>query len=130
MRGQWSTGKRDQIIQETAVQDRAVYGHVTIWVEQEPGSSGKDSVDAISRKLEGFAVRADKVTGDKLVRAEPFAAACEAGRVYLVKMASWVTGFIDELTSVPNGAHDDQMDGASGAYNQSVKYTGSLVDFV
>lgn len=118
VRGQWSTGQRDQIIKQTAFQDRAIYGRVGIWVEQEPGSSGKDSVVAIQRLLDGFVVRADKVTGDKLVRAEPFAAACEAGRVYLLKMASWVTGFIDELTSIPNGKHDDQMDTASGAYNK------------
>jgi predicted phage terminase large subunit-like protein len=88
---------------------------VVQYLEQEPGSSGVDSVQEIIRMLAGYAVHADKVTGDKGVRAEPFAAQAEAGNVK-IKRARWNAALIDELTSFPLGANDDQVDATSGAF--------------
>ncbi len=113
VRGQWNTGERDRIIKQCAETDPL---GTRIYVEQEPGSSGVDSVKALIRLLAGYPVFADRVTGSKTVRAEPFSAQCEAGNVMLVR-AKWNAAFLDELLSFPNGAHDDQVDASAGAFN-------------
>lgn len=126
-RGQWSSGERNKVMLRTAQNDRQTYGDVKTWVEEEPGSSGKDASAEIIRIMRGYPVRADKVTGDKIVRADPLAAQCEAGNVKL-KKAVWNNVWLDELTSFPNGAHDDQVDSASGAFNKVVVPSAQLVD--
>lgn len=118
VRGKWSTGERDRIMLQTAQLDNEKYpGAVNIWFEQEPGSSGVDVARAIVRMLAGYTVRADKVTGDKSARAEPFASQAEGGNVKL-KKAKWNAEYIDELTSFPNAPHDDQVDASSGAFGK------------
>jgi predicted phage terminase large subunit-like protein len=87
-----------------------------IRIEQEPGSSGKMVVSAFSSGvLEGYDVRGVRSTGDKITRAGPFSAACEARRVYLLR-GTWVPEFLDVLCAFPTAAHDDDVDGASGAH--------------
>lgn len=101
IRGQWTTLIRDEIIQLTAAldQERYGYGSVRIFIEQEPGSSGADSVRANVRQLAGHIVHPDRPTGDKRVRAEPFAAQCESRNVFLCNDDSWpwISDYIDEL---------------------------------
>lgn len=128
-RGRWSSGERDKEIKRCAETDPP---GTQIWLEQEPGSSGVDSVQAIIRMLAGFDVHAKPVTGSKVVRAGPLAAQAEAGNVVLVRGA-WNAAFLDELTSFPNGAHDDQVDAASGAFGKlarqvEVAYAPSIWD--
>lgn len=121
VRGQWSTNERDVQIEDTTDADYDRYGNtVQIWLEQEPGSSGIDVIRGLQKRLVGYIVRGDRVTGAKTLRAEPFAAQVEAGNVYL-KKAKWNFAWIDELCSFPNGTHDDQVDSASGAFNKLVK---------
>lgn len=119
VRGRWGPLVRNQKMRETAETDAARYGkQVRIWVEQEPGSSGKDSAIASVRLLEGFPCRFERPTGDKQLRADPFAAAVEAGLVKLVK-GSWNhQAYLDELEAFPRGTHDDQVDASSGAFNK------------
>jgi predicted phage terminase large subunit-like protein len=117
VRGQWSAGTRELIIQQTAHSDRQRFGSVHVWCEQEPGSSGLESAQATVRGLAGFAGHKEKVTGSKEVRAEPFACQAEAGNVRLLR-APWNAAFIDELCSFPNGSYDDQVDASSGAFNK------------
>jgi predicted phage terminase large subunit-like protein len=112
--GQWSTNERDERIKAAAKGDGAA---VVQWIEEEPGSSGKDRTAYLIRNLAGIPIRAERVTGDKQTRAEPFAAQCEAGNVSIVR-ASWNGAFIDELCMFPNGAHDDMVDAASGAFGK------------
>lgn len=115
-RGQWSTGEREAITKQTAQLDAS--RHVTtVWLEQEPGSSGVDSAKATIKALAGFDVHAETVTGSKEVRAGPFAAQAEAGNVRLVS-GRWNEAYLDELTAFPNGEYDDQVDGSSGAFNK------------
>lgn len=113
VRGQWSSGERNRIIQQCAETDPPC----VIWLEQEPGSSGVDSVKAIIQLLAGHSVHANRVTGSKQVRAEAFAAQAEVNNVVLVN-GHWNATFLDELLMFPNGAHDDQVDAASGAFNR------------
>jgi predicted phage terminase large subunit-like protein len=120
IRGQWSSGQRNAVIEQTAQLDGE---RVTIWVEQEPGSGGKESAENSIRLLAGFNVHREPVTGEKWVRAMPLAAQCEAGNVKLVRGA-WNGDFIEELTGFPTGTHDDQVDAASGAFNKLAKKKG------
>lgn len=117
IRGQWSALQREQAMKTTAQLDRQQYGNVTIWHEQEPGSGGKESAEATNRNLAGFDVHSERATGDKSIRALPFAAQCEAGNVYLLK-GDWNRGYIDELTAFPHGTYADQVDGSSGSFNK------------
>lgn len=117
VRGQWSEFERESTIKQTAELDRDRYGVVDIWVEQEPGSGGKDSAKATIRNLAGFVVRADRPTGDKAIRARPLAAQAEAGNVLLVRGA-WNTVYLDELVGFPNGKYKDQVDASSGALSK------------
>lgn len=118
VRGQWSSMERNRIIEQTAELDKLKYGHkLTIWVEQEPGSGGKESAELTIRQLAGHYVKSERVTGDKETRWRPLSAQCEGGNVKLVK-GRWNAEFLDELCVCPNGTHDDQADAASGAFNK------------
>jgi len=117
VRGQWSALERERIIRQTAEMDGP---GVPIWLEQEPGSGGKESAQATIRSLAGWTVRAERVTGDKLSRAQPLAAQCEAGNVKLVR-GPWNAAYLDELTMFPNGRNDDQVDASSGAFAKLVR---------
>ena len=112
--GQWSALRREEIVRATAERDG---GEVDIWLEQEPGSGGKESAEASIRNLAGFTVHADRVTGDKCERAAPLAAQCEAGNVRLVRGA-WNQRYLEELCAFPLGSYADQVDASSGAFNK------------
>lgn len=121
VRGQWSTGERRKIMRQTAESDAAQFGNsVFIFIEQEPGSSGLDSVNDEIRLLAGFPVFADRPSGDKDTRMLPVAAQGEAGNLYLVA-GTWNDEYIDELCTIPNGRYRDQADATSGAFNRLVE---------
>lgn len=118
VRGQWAAAEREKVITQTAHLDYAKYGlMVEIWIEQEPGSGGKESAEATIQRLAGFKVYADRPTGDKVLRAEPFAAQAEAANINLVQ-GPWVPSYLGELTSFPQGTYSDQVDGSSGGLNK------------
>jgi predicted phage terminase large subunit-like protein len=126
VRGQWSAGTREKTILETARQDALKYGGnsaVRIWVEQEPGSGGKDSAEATLTMLAGFSARKEPASGEKPVRAEPFATYAEAGRVKVVQ-GLWNQSWFDEMTAVPQNKYWDQVDATSGAFNRLVGRSG------
>jgi predicted phage terminase large subunit-like protein len=113
-RGQWTAHPRNVRIKQTA----ELEPRVPIYVEQPPGLA-KESTDAIVRLLAGFSVHADRVHHDKVSRAEPFAAQCEAGNVRLVR-GDWNAVYLEELCDFPYGSHDDMIDGSSGAFSKLV----------
>ncbi len=118
IRGQWSAMDRERAILQTAHMDRERYGStVHFWVEQEPGSGGKESAEATVRMLAGFPVWKETVTGSKDVRAEPFAAQAQAGNVKVLR-GTWNAAYLEELMSFPNGRYKDQTDASSGAFNK------------
>lgn len=90
--------------------------------EREGGSSGKTVTGARAKLLKGFDYAEVIVSKDKITRAKPLRAQCEAGNVFIVKTGdpnqdSWIEPFIAELTTFPTGRFDDQVDGASTAFN-------------
>ena len=65
-------------------------------------------------------VKAVLATGDKLIRAQDYAAAWRAGRVHLPERAPWLDAFVTEhmnFTGV-NDANDDLIDAATAAFDE------------
>jgi predicted phage terminase large subunit-like protein len=88
---------------------------VPIRMEQEPGSSGVNTIDNYRRNiLPGRDFDGKRPTGDKAVRASTWSGAAEHGLVHLVGGA-WIGDFLDEAEAFPGGAHDDMVDAVSGA---------------
>lgn len=112
IRGQWSAGQVDAIVKQTAGTDTTA---CRIREEQEPGSSGKAVIAARTLALAGYDYTGQPASGEKSTRWRPFAIQAEAGNVRIVR-GDWNEKFLDELTSVPAAAHDDQADAASLAF--------------
>lgn len=115
--GKWQTADRRRVMLETARTDGR---GVVVGIEQEPGSSGLDSVRDEIALLREFACFADAPTGDKDTRLRPFQAQAQIDNVFLVRGA-WNEGYIDEMCSVPHGKYRDQADATAGAYNRLIE---------
>jgi predicted phage terminase large subunit-like protein len=113
-RGQLSALEREQMIKSCANHDGK---ECNIWIEQEPGSGGKESAESTIRNLAGYNCRAERATGDKVTRAEPYAAQVEAGNIILLR-GEWNAAFITEHQYFPDGQYKDQVDAAAGAFNK------------
>ena len=115
-RGRWGTHEREKIIRETAMTDGS---EVTIWIEQEPGSGGKESAQGTIRNLPGFVVYAERPTGDKAYRADPYSVQVNNGAFSLMN-GLWNREFIEEHRFFPFSTYKDQVDAASGAFSKLV----------
>ncbi len=120
-----AAAERETIIKQTAISDQGKYGYVETWVEEEPGSGGKESAEGTIAMMEGFTCKKEKVTGSKEVRAEPMASAASVGKIKLL-IGEWNQELLDELEHFPVGKLKDLCDSASGAYN---KLTGPSESF-
>lgn len=106
----------DKICATAEADGRAVH----IFMEQEPGSSGVDTIDYYSRiVLKGFPFTGIKTTGSKSNRAAPVATAAEQGNLFIIR-GNHTTEILDELEAFPLGSHDDIVDALSGAFSQLV----------
>ena len=119
--GYWSAGKREEVIRQVAAADRMRWGNVITYIEQEPGSGGKESAqNTVTKTLMGFDARLDRATGDKVVRMRPLAAQAEVGNVYLVT-GSWNEEARREFHRVAPGVVGvDIPDASAGAFNKLV----------
>ena len=111
--------KRRALIETTADLD----GHqVKISIPQDPGAAGKTVAREMIAMLAGYDARRliEGALGNKVQRAEPFAAQCEAGNVYLME-GPWNEEFLDEITQFPGGARKDIVDACSGAFSRMVR---------
>lgn len=70
-------------------------------------------------KTLGVHVEAVQAHGDKFTRAQPVAAAWNAGRILVPQSAPWAKDFVDEVTTFTGlgDAHDDQVDALAAAYD-------------
>jgi len=123
-RGQWSSTKRNQKIRQTAVRDKNKFGeNIVNWIEQEPGSGGKESAEITIRELAGFRVKTETKqpsTGQrvgKTGRAEPYADQVYAGNVGFCD-GKWNNIALEEMALAPKGAHNDTWDSSAGAFNK------------
>jgi len=132
IRGQWSALERNTVIEQTAQRDANRYNNtVSIYFEQEPGSSGKEITDQLVMRLCQYPVYRDMAAatavrksgsltlpGDaKIRRAMPFAAAAEAGNVRIVR-GDWNADWIEEFVSFPEYKFCDQVDATSAGYQK------------
>lgn len=111
-RFQKATDERERAIQATAAMDGR---QVKIGMEVEPGSAGLDSIRASTRGLAGYHVLPEKPTGEKAVRADPFATQVNMGNVFMVA-GEWNEDLLDEMEYFPNSTFKDQVDAAAGAF--------------
>ncbi|EOR06005.1 phage terminase large subunit [Acinetobacter tandoii] len=113
VRGRWGPDGVENTIIQTAKMDGRSVG---IRLPQDPGQAGKAQAKNFITKLSGFNVKAETVSGDKITRAQPFAAQVNIGNVKMLS-GDWNKALIEELRNFPNGTHDDQVDGCSDAFN-------------
>ena len=111
MRG--TPGQVESLIKQTAEVDGK---SVVICMEEEPGSAGIGQIATYRKMLAGWNFKGIRNTGDKQTRAAPLASQAEGGNIKLIR-ASWLSDFLNELEQFPLGAHDDQTDASSGAFN-------------
>lgn len=114
--GRYADERVEKVVRATAEEDGP---GVDVYIEQEPGASGKLVVSHFKRQvLDGFACHAGLPRGgDKEVRARPVAAAVANGLVQVVR-SPHLTEFLDECTIFPNGGHDDFVDALSGGHTK------------
>jgi predicted phage terminase large subunit-like protein len=102
-------------IQRTALRDGT---NVVIYIEQEPGSGGKNQIAEIANILRplGFRVIAHnpRDDGDRVIAANTWFAEAAERRWWIVKGA-WNDKFYIQLDSFPEGAHDDRVTSITGA---------------
>jgi len=96
---------------------------VYVRLPQDPGQAGKSQKLSFIQMLAGWKVRIRPETGSKVDRAEPLSVQAEGENVYLVK-GPWNETFLEELELFPGAPHDDQVDGASGAFNDILEIEG------
>jgi predicted phage terminase large subunit-like protein len=114
VRGQWGPDGVENTIKQTAQMDGF---DVMVRLPQDPGQAGKSQAKNFITMLSGFNVKAEPVSGDKVTRAQPFAAQVNIGNVKMLR-GDWNKDLIKELRVFPNGVHDDQVDGCSDAFNE------------
>lgn len=87
-------------------------------VALEGEKAGIMNIDYLSRDkdLRGFKLHLDPIKGDKYARAQAVMSRVALGQVKILR-AAWNRAFIEELRIFDSGAHDDQVDAFSGAYN-------------
>ena len=98
-------------------------------IPQDPGQAGKSQAANFTKLLAGFTVSSKPVSGDKVTRSEPFAAQVNVGNVMMVR-AEWNDALVAEMRVFPNGAHDDQVDAGSDAFDELNINNFGMLDFM
>lgn len=83
-------------------------------IPQDPGQAGKVQVADFAVLLNGFRVKFSPESGDKIMRADPFASQVNVGNVDMLRGA-WNNALIEEMRLFPNSTKD-QIDAASRAF--------------
>jgi predicted phage terminase large subunit-like protein len=99
---------------------------VAIRFEQEGGASGKRDAHHIVTAFQGYDIRPVPPLGDKITRAKPLAAQALAGNVKLLR-GDWNERWLNHMHGQPDLPHDDEMDAASGTYNELVNSNSGWV---
>jgi len=116
VRGQWGPDERDARYKAVTTQDGI---SCKVSIPQDPGQAGKTQVLYMTRMLHGYRIASSPESGDKVTRAEPFAAQVNVGNVCMVR-GPWNARLLDEMRMFPNGAHDDQVDAMTRAYAELI----------
>jgi len=119
VRGQWAQAKLEEKILETAEADGA---GIPIFIEQEPGSSGKNYANYLAETvLREFTVKVKPPTSDKWLKAQPFFACVARGNARM-RSASWNKPLREEFKGFTGASssilHDDIVDSVTQGYNE------------
>lgn len=119
--------KIEHLVKNTASQDG---WDVEIGIEQDPGSAGVADKDNYVRLLQGYRIIVSKPTKNKVTRASPLSSQAEQHNIMILRGA-WNEEFFKECERFPpdetqvvkssdedDSGHDDQIDAASGAFNE------------
>jgi predicted phage terminase large subunit-like protein len=118
-------GRPDEVRRAVrAIAEADGYG-VKIWLPQDPAQAGMDQVQSYIHLLMGYAVEAERMTGNKVIRADAVASQCNIRKVGMLR-GSWNALFADELASFPSGQHDDQVDALSLAFSKVAGVASAL----
>jgi predicted phage terminase large subunit-like protein len=104
--------ERDSALRNIADRDGL---ETEISIPQDPGQAGKSQIAYLTTLLAGHRVHSSPESGDKVIRAEPFAAQVNVGNVVMLR-APWNQTLVDEMRLFPNGSFDDTVDGCSRAF--------------
>lgn len=128
VRGQYGADERDRILRNTAQKDGV---KTKVSIPQDPGQAGKSQTLYLTRQLAGFSVSTSPESGDKVTRAEPFAAQVNIGNVMVLDDGTWDTdALIAEMRMFPNGQHDDQIDCLSRAFSELLDTRTGMIDYL
>jgi predicted phage terminase large subunit-like protein len=119
VRRQLGGGGVRELIMRTAEADGVA---TKIVLPQDPGAAGKTVVNELRAMLAGFNTRAEAQSGEKALRAAPFADQVEIGRISVLK-TSWTKEYIEELRFFPRGRFKDQVDATASAFNELAPLT-------
>lgn len=124
LKGQWSPGKVDNLIKETAELDAKTYGgEVETIVCQDPGQAGKSQAIQTVQALAGYRVGSARESGSKLARFGPFSSQAEHNNVRACRGA-WNEDYFARLEEFDGQEKqkDDDADATSGAFAKLAKY--------
>lgn len=129
----WLDSRRDRAnphgVEELLKNTAAMDGVATlIGIPQDPGQAGKSQSQSFVRMLNKYNVRSRREQGDKIVRFGPFSAQCQAGNVKVLRGA-WNEDSFVVLEGFPAMAHDDDVDGCSGAYTMLNEGNTGLLEY-
>ncbi len=116
-RGQWNPTARLDRMAVDCEADNARWPGVRVrpWEEEEGGATGKEVAENHVAMFARWGLRTLLASGSKLQRADQFIVPnAEKGMIKLLR-GPWNKAFLEELAMFPNGEHDDQVDGLSGA---------------
>jgi phage terminase large subunit-like protein len=82
-------------------------------------SGGLESAQGTIRNLAGFTCRAERPTGDKASRADPYSVQVNNG-AFMILNAMWNHDFIEEHRFFPFSTNKDIVDASSGAFNRLI----------
>lgn len=117
-----SPGRVDRIIHQVAMLDGP---DVLVREEQEGGSAGPAIIAARQSRMTGFNYAGVPARSKKETNWIPLLVHAELGGVWLARHEGWNQIFLDEIQEAPAGAHDDQLDAVSGAFNELRKLDGA-----
>jgi predicted phage terminase large subunit-like protein len=114
IREQFGPEAMERALRNTAQRDTR---SVKIRLPQDPGQAGKTQVKYLTKMLAGYSVVSKPISGDKVLRAEPFAAQVNVGNVVMMR-AEWNEGLLAEMRAFDRGKYDDMIDAGSDAFSE------------
>jgi phage terminase large subunit-like protein len=110
--------EREKMIKQQAALDDRLPIAITFWLEQEPGSGGKESAEVTkTQTLAGYDVESERASGEKETRWRPYSAQVRANNVGLIN-DEWTQDYINTLARLPAGKFKDEADASAGAFNK------------